>query len=889
MHNNTRMKYLQSILIALSLALSAALSARAQHKQEQPEINYTANAPKYKLGGIAIDGIKGYDDDLLINISGLTVGQVYEVPGASITQAVQNYWKQGLFSNVKIEADSIVGEKIYLHIKLSAQPRISSISFTGLKKSEREEIEQRIPLRAGNQITPNLVDRSKRRIQKYFEEKGYKNAAIDITQREDITADNKMLVDIKVNKNDKIKVRKIYITGVDEKMVKPLKNAMKKTNDRSTLKKWFSFSRKYLADKYEEDKGFLIDKLNEWGYRDALIVSDSVVQVDPKHVDVHLNIRPGQKYYLRNVSWVGNTIYPSEALSQTFQMQKGDLYNQALIQKRLQTDEDAIGKQYYNSGYVFSGIEPVEIKVEGDSVDLEMRVTEGKQATFNRIRIAGNDRVYDHVIRRELRTKPGDLFSMDALERSIRELASMNQFDPEILQSQIQQNIKPDPTTGTVDITYPLVTKGADQVEMSLGWGQTGVIGRLGFKFTNFSIQDLFGKSAYKRAGFIPQGNGQTLSISGQTNGQYYQSYSINFVDPWFGGKRPNQLSVSAFYSRQTDVSDRYYNSQNYYNQYLYGYNSYNSYGGYGNYSNYYDPDKYMQLFGLNIGFGKRLRWPDDYFNLMLSLGYTRYNLKNWQYFLFTNGSSNNINLSMTLARSSTDNGFFPRRGSEFVFNLSLTPPYSLINGKDYSHLALNPNSPSYSKELQEKYRWIEYHKWSFKLRTYTALSSGFKHTPVLMTRAEVGVLGAYNKHLKSPFETYYVGGDGMSGGGMYGSETIALRGYDNGSLAGNVGNRYGNYGYAYTRLSLELRFPLMLQTSTSIYALAFAEAGNAWQDVNKVNPFQLRKSAGVGVRLFLSFIGLMGIDWAYGFDKTGPLGGNIGGSHFHFILGQEF
>lgn len=881
------MKHLLSTLIALALSWSG-LTLHAQHKQEQPEITYSANAPKYVLGGLAIDGIKDYDDELLLNISGLTVGKVYEVPGASITQAVQNYWKQGLFSSVQIEADSIVGDKIYLHIKLTAQPRIASITFTGLKKSEREEIEQRIPLRAGNQITPNLVDRSKRRIERYFEDKGYKNARVEITQREDITADNKMLVDIKVNKNSKIVVRKIHITGVDKSMITALKNAMKKTNDKSTLKKIFN-SRKFLADKYEEDKGFVIDKLNEWGYRDALIVKDSVVEVNDKQVDVYLDIRPGHKYYLRNVSWVGNTVYPSNALNQTLGMNKGDLYDQHRLQKRLQHDEDAIGKQYYNAGYVFSGIEPVEIKVEGDSVDLEVRVIEGKQATFNRIRIAGNDRVYDHVVRRELRTKPGDLFSMDALERSIREVASMNLFDPEVLQSQIQRNIKPDPMTGTVDITYPLVTKGADQVEMSLGWGQTGVIGRLGFKFTNFSIQDLFGKTGYKRAGFLPQGNGQTLSISGQSNGQYYQSYSLSFVDPWFGGKRPNQFSVSAFYSRQTDVSDRFYNSNLYNNQYLYGYNSYNGYNSYGNYANFYDPDKYMQLFGLNIGFGKRLRWPDDYFNFMMSLGYTRYNLKNWQYFLFSNGYSNNVNLSVTLARTSTDNGFFPRRGSEFLFSLALTPPYSLMNNKDYAHLATNPNSPNYMKEMQEKFGWIEYHKWTFKLRTYTALSSGFKHTPVLMTRAEVGVLGAYNKHLKSPFESYYMGGDGMSGGGMYGSETIGLRGYDNGSLAGNIGNAYGNYGYAYTRLSLELRFPLMLQTATSIYALAFAEAGNAWQDVNKMNPFRLRKSAGVGVRLFLSFIGLMGIDWAYGFDKQDPMGHNIGGSHFHFILGQEF
>lgn len=872
------MKYLHhSLLFVLCSIFALNLSAQVQ---VQPEINYSSQNPKYELGGLAIDGIKGFDDELLINISNLEVGKTYEVPGPDISQDIRNYMKQGLFSHASIEADSIVGHKIYLRIKLTAQPRISSLNFEGLKKSEREDIEARIPLRVGNQITPNLVDRTKRRIIKYFEEKGYKNAEVEIVQREDITADNKMLVDVNVNKNDKIRVHRIYFTGVEKKEIRSLKNAMKKTNDRTTLKKFFN-SKKFQEEKYEEDKGFVIDKLNAWGYRDALIVSDSVVPYDAKHVDVYLNVQKGQKYYIRDINWVGNTVYNSAQLSHILKMGKGDLYNQTLLRKRLSEDADAIGKEYYNNGYVFYRLDPVEVNVEKDSIDLEMRITENRQATYNRIRISGNDRVYDHVIRRELRTKPGDLFSMDALERSIQELAAMNQFDPEVLQSEIGKNIRPDEASGTVDITYPLVTKGGDQVELSAGWGPTGITGRASLKFTNFSMQDLFGKSGYKRAGFIPQGDGQTLQLSYQSNGRYYNSFSVSFLDPWFGGKRPNQFSVSAFYSKQSNVSSSYYNNASY-NSLLYGYGTNSNYY---NYSSYYDPDKNIQLFGVNIGFGKRLRWPDDYFTLMASLGYTRYILKNWEYFLIPNGTSNNINLSLTLARNSTDHPFFPRRGSEMSLSVTATPPYSLFDGKNYEGLATDRTSANYQKEAKEKYRWIEYYKWSFKFKTFVALNNAFKRPPVLMARAEMGLLGAYNKYRKSPFETYYMGGSGMSGYSTnYATETIALRGYDDGSLAGNNLNN----AYAYTRMSLELRYPLMLENSTSIYALAFAEGGNAWQDVNKINPFQFKKSVGVGVRILLPMIGMMGIDWAYGFQKYQGAT-KIGGSQFHFVLGQEF
>lgn len=875
------MKNIQKYLLLISFFAIVLLPQNivAQVEvQTKPQINYTAEHPRYILGGIVVDGIKGFDDEYLLGLSGLEVGKTYEVPGIEMSEAVRRYWAQKLFSNVRIEADSIVGSKIYLHVYLTAQPRISSIQYQGIKKSEREDIEQMLGLQKGNQITPDMVDRAKLIIKRYFEDKGFKNAEVEILQRADITADNKVLVDINIDKSEKIKINKIYITGVDEKEAKKLKKAMKKTREKSILN--IFKSKKFVPEKYDEDKGNLINKMNEWGYRDALLLKDSVKAVDESHIDIYLDLYKGQKYYLRNINWVGNTVYNTDLLQKLLKMKRGDVYDQALLDKRLNSDEDAIGKLYYNNGYVFYQLDPVEINVEGDSIDLEMRIEERRQATFNHIRISGNDRVYENVIRRELRTKPGDLFSMESIERSVRELANMGQFDPEALQAGLSKAIVPDEESGTVDINYPLETKGGDQIELSAGWGQTGIVGRVGLKFTNFSMQNLFGKGS-KRAGFIPQGDGQTLQINGQTNGTYFQSYSLSFLDPWFGGKRPNQFSVSVYYSKQSDVNSNYYNNYNSIYNYMYGYGTSSNYY---NYTDYYDPDKYVKMLGASIGFGKRLTWPDDYFTFMAELSYTRYMLKSWQYFLITDGNCNNVNLSLTLNRASTDHPFFPRSGSELSASVSLTPPYSLWDGVDYKNLANDYRSSTYLKEAQEKYKWIEYHKWRVKYRTFTALSSAVK-CPVLMTRAEFGILGAYNRYKKSPFETYYVGGDGMSGySSGYATETIGLRGYDNGSLAGNNGEN----AYAYARMTLELRYPLMLQASTSMYALAFLEGGNAWTDVKRFNPFDLKKSAGVGVRILLPMVGLMGIDWAYGFQKT-INGQKVGGSQFHFIIGQEF
>lgn len=602
-------------------------------------------------------------------------------------------------------------------------------------------------------------------------------------------------------------------------------------------------------------------------------MKDSVWNVDPKHVDVYVKVDEGKKYYIRNITWVGNTVYSSDYLSRLLDMKKGDVYNQTYLNKRLSQDEDAVGNAYWNNGYLFYNLQPTEVNIVGDSIDLEMRIYEGQQAHINRVTINGNDRLYENVVRRELRTKPGDLFSKEALQRSARELASMGHFDPEA----INPVPKPNYEDGTVDINYNLKQKSNDQVELSLGWGQTGVIGRVGLKLNNFSMANLFRRNREHR-GILPIGDGETLSLGAQTNGTYYQSYNAQYSTNWLGGKRPIQFSVGVSYSKQTDVSSNYYNSayMNNYNNYLYGYGNYN----YNNYQNYYDPDKYVKLLGIYVGWGKRLNWPDDYFTLSLQLQYQRYMLRNWRYFIMSNGSANNLNLNVSLNRTSTDNQLFPRRGSDFTVSLTITPPWSKWDGKDYAHLATDRNSPTYSKEQQEKYRWVEYHKWKFKARTFTALTNGQKCF-VLVTRVEFGLLGSYNKHKKSPFETYYMGGDGMSGYSTgYAEETVGLRGYENGSLT-----PYGAEGYAYDRFSLELRYPFLLG-NTTIYGLGFVEAGNAWTETSKFNPFDMKRSAGIGVRIFLPMVGLMGIDWAYGFDKVF---GQKGGSQFHFILGQEF
>lgn len=871
------MNHIYKVLM-VATAITCGVTVHAQDKVIHPDINYAGTPRTVVIGGIAVSGVQGYEDYMLSGISGLSVGQTITVPGNDITDAVKRYWKHGLFSDVSISADSIVGNKIYLNIYLQTLPRVSEINYIGLKKSERDDMEAKLGLLKGGQVTPNTISRAKFLAKKYFDDKGFNNADIDIMQRDDVSNKNSVILDVIVDKKAKMRVRHIEIVGnkaLSDKKIKGTlfsKGAFKKIHESGKFDNIFK-SKKYTPERWKEDKRNLIKKYNEYGYRDAVILKDSVWTVDDKHVDILVKVDEGVKYYLRNITWVGNTVYSTDYLNALLGMKKGDVYNQTLLNKRLTEDEDAVGNKYWNNGYLFYNLQPTEVNIVGDSIDLEMRITENQQARLNHVRINGNDRLYENVIRRELKTKPGDLFSKEALMRSARELASMGHFDPE----KVNPDVKPDPEDGTVDINWNLVPKNNDQIEFSLGWSQSGLIGRVGLKLNNFSIRNLFSRNSEHR-GILPIGDGEVLSLGVQTNGRFYQSYNMNYSTNWFGGKRPTQFSVGAYYSKATDVSSNFYNSSwrsNYMN-YMYGYGNY----AYNNYENYLDPDTYIKMFGANLGWGKRLRWPDDYFMLSVQLAYTRYMLKNWKYFLMTTGNANNLNLNLSISRTSTDNPLYPRRGSEFTASLSLTPPWSKWDKKDYEHLALDRQSSTFLAEQQEKYKWVEYHKWKFKAKTYTALSGGQKCF-VLMTRVELGLLGSYNRFKKSPFETYYVGGDGMSGYSTgYAEETVGLRGYDNGSLT-----PYGYEGYAYDRMSLELRYPFLLG-NTTIYGLGFLEAGNAWDDTRKFNPFDMKRSAGLGVRIFLPMVGLMGIDWAYGFDNVF---GKRGGSQFHFILGQEF
>lgn len=874
------MKFLRHIVLSIFCVVFACADAQVQDK---PTIVYgMANKDKYEIGGIAVDGVKNFEDYILIGLSGLSVGDIVSVPGDEITEAVKRYWKHGLFSSVSIEADSIKEGKVYLHIKLAARPRVSQVNINGVKKSEREDLEEKMGLVKGNQLTPNMVDKAKIVVKRYYDDKGFKNAEVNIVQRDDSTRDDLLIVDVNIDKKEKVKVNKIYITGNDNIPTKKFHGGvfsgglLKKTNEKG-MKSFFK-AKKFIDEKYAEDKERVISKYNELGFRDANIYADSIVDIGNNLVDVYLHIDEGQKYYLRNVNWVGNTVYPTENLERVLDMKRGDVYNMKMIDDHLKNDENSVAQSYYNEGYVFSQVMPVDKVVDGDSIDLEIRIEERMQASVGKIKIYGNERVYEEVVRRELLLKPGDLFSMNAYKMTYQEIAQMGYFDPENLQF----DIKPKIENGTVDIDLGLTTKASDQIEFSLGWGQTGIIGKIGLKFTNFSMRNLFSKS--NRRGIIPQGDGQEFEISGSTNGTYYQSYSATFSDRWFGRKRPNLLSVSAFFSRQTDISSRYYNSaamNNFYSS-IYGYGSYNS-SYYNNYSSFYDPDKYIELFGLSLGFGKRLNWPDNNFQFMATLGYTRYMMKDWEYFIISNGNCNNINLTLNLSRRSIDNGVFPRRGSEVSASVSFTPPYSLWDGNDYEHMATDYTDANYMSDNARKYKWIEYHKWKFNSKFYTPLGNAQKCF-VLMTRFDFGLLGSYNKYKRSPFETFYVGGDGMSGySNTYYSETIGLRGYDNGALTQGV-----NYGYAYDRMTVELRYPLMLNNSTNIYALAFAEGGNAWSEVKHFNPFDMKRSAGLGVRIMLPMVGLMGIDWAYGFDNING-SKSFSGSQFHFVLGQEF
>ncbi len=877
------------ILLTIIAALTSSVRLSAQETVEvvdtiyNPPVIFSSMPRQYEIADIIVTGADNYDTYNIIGYSGLKVGDKVDVPGAEISAAVKRLMRQRLFSQAQIKVNKIAGDKVWLEIALRTQPRISDVNYIGIKKGEQDDLQERLQIMKGNQITQNDVNRATDIIKKYYSEKGFSNADVKIDLREDLSQPNYMFVDISINKHNKTKVHKIYIDGNEVLSDNAVKGAMKKTNEKGPLRNLFK-QKKFVEQDYEDDLNRIIQKYNEKGYRDAKILKDSVASYDEKTVDVFITLEEGHKYYINNIDWVGNTVFSTDQLNSLLDMHKGDVYDQKLLEKRMREDDESVSNLYMNRGYLFYQLIPIEKNVRGDSIDLELRMMEGPQARINKVTINGNDRLYEKVIRRELRVRPGDLFSKEDLMRSAREIAQTGHFNPE------NMDIRPEPNEddGTVDIVFNLESKANDKIEFSMGWGQTGIIGKLGLTFTNFSIKNLFRPGSYR--GLIPQGEGQTFNISAQTNARYYQAYSVSFLDPWFGGKRPNSLQVSAYYSRQTGVNSSYYNST-WANPYGYGIGNYYGSSYYSNSSlwneyyqnqiqNAYDPNKVLQMVGVTVGLGKRLKWPDDWFTFTAELTYNWYYLKNWEYLYYmNNGTSNAIVLGLTLARNSIDNPLYTRSGSTFSLNLQLTPPASLFNpGKNWQKLS-EQNTTESKKQL---YRWIEYWKLRFKSRTYTPLTDPTgQWTLVLMTRADIGLLGSYNKWLKSPFETFYVGGDGMSGSYTYATETIGLRGYENGQFT-----PWGSEGYAYTRFGMELHFPFMLQPTTTIYGLVFAEAGNAWTSVKQFDPFSIKRSAGAGVRIYLPMVGMMGIDWAYGFDKVF---GTKGGSQFHFILGQEF
>ena len=832
---------------------------------------YYSSPREYEIGDINIVGIKYLDKDMLKEYSGLKVGDEIMIPGDKLTNVIKKYWKQGMFSDVKVSVSKIVDNKAYLEIYLRERPRLSKVNYIGMKKSEIEDLKQRVLLLEGGQVVDAQLVNAKRLITDFFKEKGFLNTETDIVQRDDPEKENSIILDIKVDKKEKVKISQLVFHGVSKVKQGVLEHVMKKTNDKKPRN--FFLTKKFQEDLYEKDKVSVIDKYNELGYRDAIISRDTVIKNEADNtVKIELWINEGDKYYFRNIRWVGNTIYPSPYLDAYLGVKKGDVFNQKQLDKRLTSDQDAVSNLYLDDGYLFFSINPVETNTQNDSIDLEMRVFEGKQATIDKVMINGNTKTHEQVARRELYTIPGDLFSKTKLMRSYRQLAQLGHFD----QERIGIDPIPHQEEGTVDIKYSLVERANDQIEVSGGWGQGMFVGSIGLKFTNFSYQNIFNKKAWKP---LPTGDGQTLSLRVQTNGKYYQQYSFSFMDPWFGGKKPNNLSLSFYYSKLTQSNSSY----NYYDptsSYYSGYSGYSGYSPYG-YSNGYrdytaEITGWQITYGASLGYGYRLSWPDDYFTLYHELKLQHYNLKEWPYYFLSTGDINDLSIKTVLSRNSIDNPLYSRHGSSFSLSLEITPPYSLLNGKDYSDVDMSD---------KERYNFLEYHKWLFNMKWFTTLDKADKL--VLHTKYEFGLLGYYNIDRKSPLQGFKMGGDGMSGYDIYGSDNIGLRGYYNGSITPTSGN--GRTGNIYEKATVELRYPITLSESANIYALAFLEAGNSWYDFKTFNLFDLKRSAGVGVRFWLPMFGLLGIDWGYGFDMPNNGSASSAKSQFHFVIGQQF
>ena len=869
MVNRMKNRYWMSILLGWLLA---ALPVWGQDVKGRVEVDYN-NPQKYIIGGVRVEGNKHVDAERIISLTGMQKGMELTVPGDAISSMVARLWAQRYFEDVAIAVDSLSAQRdsAWFVILIKERPRVSAWTFTGVKSGEKKELMDRLKLRRGGEYSDYVAKTSVDIIKRFYAEKGFLECKVTPEQKRDTMIKSAIRVNFAVDRGEKIKIKTINFIGNEHVTDWKLAKSMKKTKSA----KFYNFfsSKKFNEKEFENDKRGLVSAFNEAGYRDARLVRDSIYYVKPNKLGIDLVLAEGDKYYFRNISWTGNSVYSADQLNSILQINKGDSYDVVTMEKRLhgggkQTDYD-VSKLYRDNGYLFFNVTPVEMNIQHDSVDVEMRISEGKQATLNNIIINGNDLTNERVVRRQVFTKPGYLFRQTDFERSIREIASLGQFDPEAITDPAKgYSLIPNQSTNTVDIVYNVTEKPSSQLELSGGWGMNTFVATVGVSFNNFSTRRFFDKSAWRP---VPLGDAQNLAFRFQTNGTYYTAITASFTEPWLFGKKPTSLSLSGYYTRQT-----------------------NSYLAIGILRN----DKVMEVFGFSGGIGKRLKWPDNYFVLYNGLSWQTYRLKNWysNYFIFDDGISHNISYTLSLSRNSTDQQIFPRQGSDISASVQLTPPFSLFRRLDKGKLDPNGNPTrvnSYTDinydtwTAADRYKWIEYHKWKLNAAFYNQIVGNF----VLMARAQFGYLGYYNRNWGySPFEGFLVGGDGMSGYYNYGSEMIALRGYENYSLTPMSHSKYNSNGYSYAgnvydKLTLELRFPVVLQPQSTIFVLGFLEGGNCWADIRDFNPLQIKRSAGVGVRVFfLPMIGLLGVDWGYGFDDT-----RYGGSQFHFMIGQQF
>lgn len=836
-----------SLLLVCFVSLFGQQNDTTITQYDYPQINTDgyATPSKYVVAEILVSGAKYYNTDQIINISELSVGDTITIPGDAIVKAMSKLWKNGLFADISLRQRKIEGDKIYLEIVVVERPRIISYSFEGIRKGDIDDLKEKLTVRRGSEVSDYLLRTSEGIIKKHFEGKGYASVNVKTIQRQDTTILNGVRLVFKIDRGKRVRVKLLEFEGNVNVKSSTLRKAMKKIHRISIN---FFQSTKYIQKDLEEDKLLILEKYQELGYRDAKILGDSIWFIKPNRVGVKIKVYEGQRYYFRNIEWVGNAKYPDAFLNAQLRVKKGDIYDKITLEKRLNTDENSISTLYMDEGHLFFQAIPVEVKIDKDSIDLEIRIHEGKPATINKINIIGNTKTNEHVIRREIWTKPGNLFSKSDIIRTVRELATMGHFDPE----KITPTPQPNQADETVDITYTLEEKPNDQLELSGGWGQGLLVFSVGVKFTNFSAGRIFEKDAWRP---VPSGDNQQLTIRAQSNGTYYTSASISFVEPWLGGKKPTSLSTSLFYTYQDNGT------------------TFNYFGV----ANTGKATASMQVFGASVGIGQRLKWPDTYFTLYTGIDYQRYNLNNWNYFAVTNGSINNLSARIIFGRNSTDQPIYPRKGSEFAVGLQITPPYSLMS-KSQNYDETTPEG------IKAKYSWIEYHKWTFTGKLFTSLVGDL----VLATRVQTGILGYFNKNWGySPFEGFVMGGDGMSGYNYYGADIIGLRGYKNNTLT-PTNNNGVQMARAYVKYTLELRYPAILSPQSTIYGLVFFEAGNSWNELKDYNPFSFKRSVGVGVRLMLPMVGLLGVDWGYGFDKV-SYNSNAGGPNFHFVLGMPF